>query len=598
MSLAGILDRAVAVVSPGLALSRQRARAALRVADLKARAREQVIKAGLNAFSGNEFGWSGGFGPTVRGGYYAARRDRTTHDWNMPQLSADQLLQSDRLMLNARSRQTIRDNPYADSISQAHRRNLGYITPRAAARDAKTGKPLTEFNKALDRWWYLWARRARFCDVEGRKPFGEMQGLAAEEFCAVGESMAILSYVRRPEMVGLQVQLIEPEQLAIERDRWALTGNDIRGGIEIDERGAAVAYHIHTGRHPLEGATLEPQRVPADRVIHLMRQRRVRQTHGVTRLASSLGRLRDLGKYDEAELIAAWMEACQGLIDKTEEEDGEDDLGFTGATDGTESMEPGNESPQGKREEVVFEPGMIAKGNYEPFAPQHPGKQYEGFTKTQLRAAAAGAGFGYSTVTRDYSQGSYSSQRQEMTEEQKEVDPLQELVINAGLGQPVWDQFVFFAVLEGRLPITMEEFAADPWTYTEADWQAPARPPIDPAREAAAAKIYLDYRLDNRRNQLNVAGKDWRENFDQIEEEREYAAARGVTLPEDALGGPAVSPSEPKVHGSGEEGIGGAGEENDKGEAHRGRGRARASVDRLVESVIASALAEGGGHGS
>lgn len=561
-----LLDRVIGAISPQMALSRVKARAA--IAQMQSR---DARRAKLEAFVEQ----------MVAGGYSGAQRDRLTQSWHTPSLSADQLLRYDHRILTDRARALIRDDSIADSIAQAHRRNLANITPKAAAYDPKTRKPLKEFNRALDELWDHWAHRAKFVDIERTKTFVEMQGLAAEEFCAAGQAMAIHSYEPRADVPGLVLQMIEPEQIARDRDNFVRRTegeNEIRNGIEIDAYGAPVAYWIHRQRHPLEGWTMEVERIPADRVIRMIRQRRVRQTIGVTRLASGIRKLLDLGKYDEAELIAAWMEACIGFID--EGDDADESLGFDGG-DGDTEVE-GGESTGGtgasqkkkKPSEIEMSPGYIARGKYKPFQPQHPGKQYSAFVDTQLRRIAVGTGFAFSTISGDFTKGSYAAQRQEVNAEEKEVEPLQELVVDTGIGQPVWDLFTTYAVLENRLPVDAGDFFANPRAYLRANWQPPARPPIDMAREAAAQKIAIDYRLTNRRDLQNRTGGHWLENFDQIEVERNEAEARGITLPEDALGGPAASPREPKVRGT-------------------GNGSGRADVgDRLTESLVDAVLRE------
>lgn len=478
-----------------------------------------------------------------RAAYEAARRDRTKDGWGTGSLSADQAILPSREVINARSRQTTANNGYADAIAQAHRRAMSRITPMADARNTD-GSPMTALNEAANLHFRRWACRAQFCDLEGVKTFTEFQGLAGEEFGVVGESLLVWHYVPERHVVGLKLQSIEPEQLDMRLSHWEPTGNEVRDGIELDVNGRRVAYHIHRQGHPLEGDT-ESVRVPASRVFHLMRQRRVRQSHGVSAMASTLTRLWDTGKYEQAELLAAWMEACVGLIDKSEDED-ETDLGYDGEDfDGIDGDGSAAGAIDAAREQVVFEPGMIAKGNFEAFTPQHPSKGGDKFVRRMLMGIAAGTGFDYSTISKDF-EGSYSSRRQGMIEEWGHTEPLEELQIDVGIGRPVWELFYMFAVLEGRLPLSLEAFQADPFTYTEADWQPRPRYWVDPAKEAAADKLAIDYRLTNRQRHGNRHSLDWRRNIETIAEIREFAAAKGVVLPEDLLGasGGGTSPHE------------------------------------------------------
>lgn len=478
-----------------------------------------------------------------RAGYHAARKNRTNADWSGALGSADQIVNGSAPLLTGRARETVRNNKYADAIAQAYRRAMSGITPRAAARDPRTGKLLVDLNKAADRQFRRWANRPEFCDVERRKTFREMQALGGEEFGTVGESFAVWRYRRSGMPIsGLQIQMLEFEQLAHDLTHNPDNGLEIRAGIEIDADGAAVAYHFHPHAHPLESTNPPVFRVEADRVIHLMRQRRVRQTHGVTAMAAVLGDLWATGKYTEAELFAAWMEACVGLIDASQDEE-DSDLGFDDDAEVGETTARNDEAPEGLREEVVFRPGMIAKGDFRPFNPQHPNKSIEVFHKVILHGVSASTGFDYSTITKDFD-GSYSARRQGMVKEWEHVDDLEDLQIHIGLGRRIWEIWYGFEVMDGRLPLTWSQFQEDPFAYTEAEWEGRPRRHVDPAKEMAAEKLAIDYRLDNRSNIGNRRNIDWRENFERIAEIRDMAEQLGITLPEDAEGGPKTDASE------------------------------------------------------
>lgn len=572
MGLTQLIDAALAPIAPGLVLRRQVARARIDQVRTAVALRDSRMAAAWRMW---------GFGGV--GGYDGARHDRTNKDQMTRTLSGDMAGLPDRQTLADRAGHQIRNDGWAASAQNNFRKRLGRITPKAAARDPQTGELLEPINEQLDRLWKRWSRRPRLVDREGFKTFSEFQGLAAAEFVRAGEALVLKGYTPRPHTVGLWLQAIEPEQLALDMTETP-DGAEVRDGIEVDEAGRPIAYWVYTGRHPLEDlrARNMAERIPAARIIHFHRQTRVRQSHGVSLLANALPRLHSIRKYDEAELFAMWMEACQGLIDKNDPDGTDVDLGYTAQSPG-EAAVTGSESPEGTREEVVFQPGMIARGNFEAFSPQHPNAQGEKFIKMQLRGMAAGLGIDYANLANDYD-GTFSSRRQGMIEEYGSIEPLQDLVVDAGVGTSVWEEFVFLAVLEGRIDgLDFQRFASDPMSYLEADWAPPARPWIDPAKEAAGAKIELDYRLNNRTALLNRRGESFRDNIQRIAEERTYADAYGVKFPEDAPGGPSVSPSEPRP-------TRGQGEDDDDEEEGR---EARRGTDRLVNAVLEAACLEG-----
>lgn len=506
MGLAQRIDRALATIAPTWARRRAEARLRLELADQ----RREILAAT----------------------YAAAERNRLAADWRAPVNSADQAIIPDSPTLNARARLAAANDWAAAAVIDGYRRHVVGIgiSPRANARDPTTGALLDDFNRAADRLFYRWAGRAAWCDIERRKSWWEIQGLAIAEWATVGQSFTLRNYRRRREMVGLVLQMLEPEQLDLTRTyKNAQTGNEIRGGIEVDAYGAAVAYYFYTAGHPLELYTRESsERVPAERVMHLMRQSRPRQTYGVSRLAPVLRKLRHLQMYDEYQLVAARLEACIGaVIEQDVQLAASPALGVKPPAGKAATDAAGNDL-------LEFVPGMFPrlspgeKVNWHH--PVRPGQLYDPFVKAQLNHVAAGAGLDYPTVARDFTGATFSGQRQGMLERNAETDPLQALLIDA-LCQPTWEEFIALAVAEGRL--AAPGFLEDPEmaaVYLQAEWQAPPKPWIDPQKQAMAAEIALRNGLATRRTYLNELGADWRETIAQLADEEAAARERGVQI--------------------------------------------------------------------
>ncbi len=464
--------------------------------------------------------------------YEAAKKDRTTQDWRAPTKTADQAILPDAGTLNARGRQIIRDTGIGQSIKNGMRRGVVGIgvTPRSAARNPLTGEPLKEFNDRVDLWWEPWATTPEFCDVEGRRTWVEHEGLVICEFTAVGESFTVLSYEPRADMVGLCLQAFEPEQLDDRKLRNEETGNQIKAGVEVNKFGRAVGYWLHTGSHPWEKFSREPTFIPAERVRHFFRPERVRQARGVTLMCAVLHTIRHLGMYDHYQIIAARYQSCiGGHIETGNLEEATATMGLP-----LEEGETGKDSRYA--DEIAMEPGMMPRlrpGEKIVYnTPTAPGSQYDPFMKAQIARIAAGVGLDYATVARDYSQGSYTSQRQGRLEKDQELDPIQLLLIDT-VGRPVRKSFKTWLILEGK--VEAPGFFSDPlwqWAYLKDEWQGPPKYWIDPVKQAAAAKILLDYKLTSRKSWLNQFGASVGDLFAQLEEELRDAAEKGISLPD------------------------------------------------------------------
>jgi lambda family phage portal protein len=480
--------------------------------------------------------------------YEAAEKSRTTDDWSSKNRSADGAIIPDYWTFTARARSAMRDDWSAASIADGYVRHVvgTGITPRANARDPKTGASLTEFNRQADALWKRWARDPRLCDKERSKTFVGIQQLAAREMVAAGQAFVLLSYEPRPDAPGLVLQMFEPEQLDQSLTSWRddATGitNDIRNGIEIDDYGAAVAYHVYLGRHPFDsypapskigGRTYrDSARIPADRVIHLMRQDRVRQTQGVTRLAPVLRTMYHTKMYDEYALHRAKFEACGGATIET-------DVNASAASVlGTLTGQSSDTTDANENKQLNFEPSMVwelpAGKRVNFLDPKVPSGQHEPYMRSQIKKIAAGAGLDYPTVSRDFAGNTFAGQRQGMIETWGETDPEQQRMIDV-LCARVWSEFISVSVLEQRLSAPAWYAGIEYRTaYCEASWQPPAKPWIDPQNQANAAATMKELNLISDRDLYNERGENWREGYQEIAEEKTERKRLGIETSEPA----------------------------------------------------------------
>jgi lambda family phage portal protein len=515
----------------------------------------------------------------------SAERSRTTADRATSTRSADQAFLSDIPVSSARARQVAANDPLGDSIVSGYRRHVvgTGIRLRASARDSEGGR-LDDFNRALDEEWNHWAGSARLCDQERKKSLIEIQGLMTDEMVTVGAAFAILNYQPRADgELGLSVQLFEAEQLDNTRQWNGDTGNEIRGGVEVDAFNAPVAYWVWLKGTPMDAFRLQSpsERVPAERVHCLMRQRRVRQTRAYSRMQSVLSRMWNLQYYEEYEIVAKRMEACIGLCrDPNDPASGAGLGGMMPALPGTNAGKDSRQNPT-----MTMEPGMILDEKVTLLNPQRPGAQYEPFMRMSTNRIAAGSGLDGPTVSRDFSGNTYGGQRQGIAERDRETDPLQYLLMDLILRE-IWVTFVRLAILEGR--VEAPEYFSDAKArrnYERFEWQPPAKPPIDEAKQAAADKINIDYRFDDRESIWQRNGEVWRDGLRRIAEQLDDADELQVPLPDGRPGNrsaPAINPAEPRPQPG----------ETDKSPAPRSAQAPETSTDRLATEILAAAVRE------
>lgn len=463
--------------------------------------------------------------------YEAADKSRNTADWNAKNVTADDAIMGDVATILPRARGAVRDDWAAASIVDGWVRNVvgPGINILASAIDPNTNAPLKSFNDNADWWFKRWAHNPRWCDMERRKTWRGIQALVQREKICAGQSFVVLNYVPRNDMVGLTLQVIETEQL--DRNLWKTQNGarEIRDGIEIDEYGAAVAYWIYTKKHPMETFGGESVRIPAERVLHLMRQDRPRQTHGITRLAPVLTELWHKKMHKTYTILRARFEACGGAAIESDIDAPEMTMKGLTPNTSTEAVDL-NGNPQ-----LTFQPNLLWKmppGYRMNFvAPQTPGGQYEPFGRMQTREIAAGAGLDYPMVSRDFSGNTFAGQRQGMLESEKETDPEQQELID-NLCRPVWEAFQVYAILEQRYPApgfdaSIESRAA----YLEADYIPPPKKWIDPSNQANAAAMAMDMGVWTFKDVVTEQGGDWRQKIRDAKEVDEYKRSEGVQQP-------------------------------------------------------------------
>jgi lambda family phage portal protein len=423
------IDRAVGYVSPRVALRRARYRAALNV---------------------------------VQRGYEGAKVGRRTEGWTTSGTGANAEVAVALPRLRDRSRDLVRNNPYAAKGVDALVSNLVGSGLKGRARSGSPG-----VNDVADK---LWACFVRECDADGRTDFHGLQALVARAMVESGECLIRMRPRRGSDglAVPLQLQVLEADHLDTLRSGETAGAGFIHQGIEFDRLGRRVAYWLFPV-HPGEVATfrrgsLQSKRVPADTVCHVFERLRPGQERGVPWFAPAITKMRDLDEYDDAELVRKKIEACFAA--------------FVLDADDGETLGDVRQDEAGNRIEA-FEPGMIEylpAGKDVRFAAPAASGGYPEYMRMQLHAIAAGLGLTYELLTGDLSQVNYSSIRAGLIEFRRRMDALQSQVLIPCLCNPVWNRFVRVGQATGSLP--SGTFGVE--------WTAPRFEAVDPLKDAKA----------------------------------------------------------------------------------------------------------------
>lgn len=396
------------------------------------------------------------------------------------------------------------------------------VEPQVKLRD---GSPHVEMNKLLRELYEDFSKRP---EVTWQHEMCDCERMLALHWFRDGEVMAQhvrgdAKAVNHGTRVPYSIELIESDFLPLDYNDLS---KRIRQGIERDAWGRPVAFHLYK-QHPqdrfgvgitsimVDAASLK--RVRADNIMFLRQSRRISQLRGISILASVIGRLGDVKQYEDFERAAAQVAAALTVF-----------IGRSAESDCPEYIDAT------KRPERQMSPGMVLEGlpgeKPEVLQSNRPSNLLEAFRKANLKAVASGVGAGYSSIAKSY-EGNYSSQRQELVEQQQHYRALRKYFIGR-VSRPVYENFVMTAQLAGLLDKLMAE--VDPATLLDAQYTGTPAPWIDPLKEIQALKEELELGLKSRSQAIRERGGNPREVASQIEQD-------DASLP--ALKAPAPSPN-------------------------------------------------------
>jgi lambda family phage portal protein len=285
-----------------------------------------------------------------------------------------------------------------------------------------------------------------------------------------------------------------------------------------------VAYHFlnqHPGEYsfskPLNTRNLKRTRVPADEVIHLFIQERPGQTRGTPALVSAMIRLRHMHGYEEAEIIFARASASlMGFIE-------------------SDADQLQGDAVAGGQQVTDFEPGIFKQmrpgEKVNVPAVSRPGGQFDPFMRAMLRGVASGTGVAYTSVSADYSQSNYSSERAAILKERDLWRVLQDWVRD-NFHQEVFEGWLSMAFLSNQ--ISLPKYEVTPELYTEATkWCPRGWAWIDPEKEVSAYEKGVAAGFITQGDVIAQDGGDFNEKMLQRSSEVKKAQSLGLVFSSD-----------------------------------------------------------------
>jgi len=446
--------------------------------------------------------------------------------------------------LRARSRDMERNNPLAGGALASVVTNVigaGVIPiPRLDAAILKLDPDkAAELETQIGAEFDLLAE-SRTIDITGDQDFYGLQDLTFRSTLASGDCFSIPRFIANPASpYELAIQVVEADRCMNPDGRADGTqmpgGFELVGGCELDSYGRKVAFWF-SDRHPGEVmmSGLRFERIPAygaktGRPLVLQHFRRTRpgQVRGVPFLAPVIDVLLNLGRYSEAEIVAAVANACFAITTTTPEGDGVD---LAGRDEDEEAGDNG------------FDRGFLSPGQFAnlmpgeqlaSFLPNRPNTAFDPFMLSMLRWIGVGLEIPLEVLIKHFT-ASYSAARGALIEAFKMYNARR--AWHAGsFSQPIYEMAILEGVARGRLP-DLAGALSDPAyfkAWTSCDWIGPPPGQLDEQKEVGAAKMRVDEEFSTRQEETaRLTGGDWRRKHRQRVIEERARRNDGTIVPD------------------------------------------------------------------
>lgn len=468
--------------------------------------------------------------------------------------------------LRQRARLLYMSSPVATSAINTNRTKVvgtGLTLKSTVDRDVLglTPEAAKDWQRRTEAEFALWAGKRENCDALGLNSFTAIQQLVLKSWLVSGDVFVLLKrYAPEPlNPYTLRLHVVEADRVSTPSaynggfteagvvegkvppgDPGA--GNTIYDGVEVDDRGRIVAYHI-SNRYPFEyradPAELEWNRVLTTgartgipNVLQIMDAERPDQYRGVSYLAQIIEPLLQLRRYTESELMAALIQSFFTAWIETETSALEIPFNEVGAGDIDGAGTEGEDQVSRSENEYEMGPGTVnhlAEGEKITFGnPNIPTAGFDAFTKSICRQMGAALELPYDVLLKEFN-SSYSASRGALLEAWEGVKMRRSWFVD-DFCKPVYQTWLAEAVALGR--IKAPGFFDDPLlreAWCGARWIGPVQGSLDPLKEAKADILLIDRGIKTHEQVTRErGGGDWEENMEELTREMEMLRAAGI----------------------------------------------------------------------
>ncbi len=507
--------------------------------------------------------------------YEAARwQSQEMGDWLPWIRSPDSEINQFRDRMVARSRDLYRNDGWiVGGIMRILDNTLGCDLRLHASPDYRA---LQRFDKAFDAVWadeyrkYIEARWRTFAydvlhfnDVSQQQTIGQQFYLAMSHKLIDGDSLMLAYW--KPELVGAGgasystcFQVVDPDRLS--NPYQMVDTKHLRNGVELDDDGIPVAYHIRRAHqndwyNSVESMQWEriERRDPDgwQRVFHGYEKKRAGQSRGIGIFAPVISHMKMLARYYGVELQAATLASVLGTYvtspyDPAQVQDAIDD--GSGDLSRYQSLRGEWHKERPALMGGVRVPTLAPGEDIKQVNAAHPHAEFTPFAQEMQGVFAACTGQTREQVSMDWSKSNYSNLRGALADAFKTVVRRRSEFCTES-STPMYATWLHEEFDNGDVPLPRNapRYIEARTEYSRCGWLGPGRGFIDKPKEIQGSAMAMDIGMGTlKRETAELYGEDWEEQLDQRAIERQAYASRGLPYPA-WIGGPAGNTDEDKT---------------------------------------------------
>lgn len=425
---------------------------------------------------------------------YSNKDDETLSRWLTSPESPDNDILYDLEDLRGKSRNLFMNNELAGAaLKKMKTKVVGIglqpkptINYKIAGIDKEKAK---EYEKLIKAKFNAWASSSN-ADYNRMHDFYTMQALVQLSWIMNGDAFVIPKRKQRKGVkIDLCLQMIEADRVLNPHYSY---NNLIRGGVEFSPDGDLLNYYI-ADKHPGDVYS-KIDKYPVfnslgrRNILHIFEPDRIGQRRGVPILAGLIFPIKQLGRYKNAEIVAAVINASLGFIVETKDSEGFVNKNGFGNAD--------EDDTSGKRTEKIsleHGSGIIAEEGetIKEFTTSRPNKNFKDFVDALYEEIGAQMEIPHEVLMSSF-KASYSAAKASLEEAHQRFSVCRKL-LERTLCQPIYEEFILELIKNGEIdcPKFFEDEAVR-YAFSRAIWVGNGKSSLDPLKEANASQRQLE----------------------------------------------------------------------------------------------------------